>query len=73
MDTAIGLPANDVDNIEVLIRADEWLEAFETLCIQIDEQDISLTEDVIRDLEDLGSVLGAKRDFTDYLRGSQEC
>jgi hypothetical protein len=47
-----GLPANDVENITVLIRAGEWKIALETLCTQIYEYDleprVSVGEELIR-------------------------
>jgi hypothetical protein len=67
MDAAIGLPENDVDNVEMLIQVGEWYLAFETLCAQIYEWDISLPGHVIRDLEDLGSATGARKHYTDHL------
>jgi hypothetical protein len=41
--------------------------AFETLCTQIYEWEIPLFSTAIRDLEDLGSALGARRDLTAHL------
>jgi len=61
MDAAIGLPEDDIDNVEGLIQVGEWLVAFETLCTQIYEWDISLPADVIGDLEDLGFAIGAAK------------
>lgn len=67
MDAATGLPDDDVENVQLLIEVGESLEAFETLCTQIYEREISLPSEKVRDLEFLGGVLGANRRFTDYL------
>ncbi len=67
MDAATGLPDDDVENVQLLIEVGESLEAFETLCTQIYEREISLPSEEVRDLEFLGGVLGANRRFTDYL------
>ncbi len=67
MDAAIGLTPEDVSNVESLIQAGEWLVAFETLCTQIYEWEIALSAALVRDLEDLGSALGARKELTDHL------
>lgn len=67
MDAANGLPADDIANVQSLIDAGEWVVAFETLCTQIYEWEISLRAEVVRDLEGLGSSLGADPALTDHL------
>lgn len=67
MDAAIGLTPDDIRNVESLISAGERLVAFETLCAQIYEREVSLPSDVVRDLERLGSALGARPSLTDHL------
>ena len=67
MDAASGLTSEDVSNVESLIQVGEWLIAFETLCTQIYEWEISLSAELVRDLEDLGSALGARKELTDHL------
>lgn len=67
MDAAVGLTADDISNVQSLIDVGEWLVAFETLCTQIYEWEIGLEPGVMRDLEDLGSALGARRELTDHL------
>lgn len=61
------LPSADVSNVEVLLEAGEQLLAFETLCTQIYEWEISLSADLIRELEEVGKALGARSLFTDSL------
>lgn len=67
MDAAAGLSPHDVRSVESLISADERLVAFETLCTQICEWEVSLPSDVVRDLEQLGLALGARPSLTDHL------
>lgn len=67
LDAAVGLTPDDISNVQSLIDVGEWLVAFETLCTQIYEWEISLEPDVIRDLEGLGTALGARRELTDHL------
>lgn len=67
MDAAVGLTPDDISNVQSLIDVGEWLVAFETLCTQIYEWEIRLEPDVIRDLEGLGTALGARRELTDHL------
>lgn len=67
MDAAVGLKAEDISNVQSLVDVGEWLVAFETLCTQIYEWEIGLEPDVVRDLEGLGSALGARRELTDHL------
>ena len=67
MDAARSLTSADVTNVESLIHVGEWLIAFETLCTQIYEREISLSADLVRDLEDLGAALGARTELTDHL------
>lgn len=67
MDAAIGLTPEDISNVETLIQVGEWLVAFETLCTQVYEWEISLPAGIVRDLEDLGSRLGARKQLTDDL------
>ncbi|WP_141857898.1 MafI family immunity protein [Kribbella jejuensis] len=66
MDSATGLPLKDLANVQSLIDVGEWLVAFETLCTQVYEWEISLSSGAIRDLEVLGSAL-APTGLTDYL------
>lgn len=67
MDTAVGLTPDDISNVQSLIDVGEWLVAFETLCTQIYEWEIVVEADVIRELEALGTALGARRELTDNL------
>ena len=67
MDAAVGLPPEDISNVQSLIDVGEWLVAFETLCTQIYEWEIGLEHDVIRDLEGLGAALAARRELTEHL------
>ena len=67
MDAAVGLTPEDLSNVQSLIEVGEWLVAFETLCTQIYEWEIGLAPEVIHDLEDLGSALGAGTQLTDHL------
>jgi xanthine dehydrogenase molybdopterin-binding subunit B len=67
MDAAVGLPSEDIDNVQSMIEVGEWLLAFETLCTQIYEWQISLSPAVIRDLQELGSVLGDRRELARHL------
>jgi hypothetical protein len=68
MDAAIGLPAEDIDQVEMLIRAGERLVAFETLCTQIYEYEISLDADLVQRLVEVGRSLGADARYADLLR-----
>ena len=67
MDAAVGLTPDDISNIESLIQVGEWLVAFETLCTQVYEWEISVPADVVRDLDDLGATIGARKEFTEHL------
>jgi hypothetical protein len=67
MDAAARLTPDDISNVQSLIDVGEWLVAFETLCTQIYEWEVGLEPDVIRDLEGLGTALGARRQLTDHL------
>jgi hypothetical protein len=67
LDAAVGLTPDDISNVQSLIDVGEWLVAFETLCTQVYEWEISLEPAVIRDLEGLGTALGARRELTDHL------
>ncbi|MDX2974579.1 MafI family immunity protein [Kribbella solani] len=67
MDAADGLTPEDIANVQALIDVGEWAVAFETLCTQIYEWEISLRAAAIRDLEDLGSALGVRKEFTAVL------
>ncbi|WP_184740950.1 MafI family immunity protein [Arthrobacter sp. AZCC_0090] len=68
MDAAIGLAPEDISNVEMLIQVGEWLLAFETLCTQVYEWEISLPAGTLRDLEGLGSALGSRAELTEHLR-----
>jgi hypothetical protein len=68
MDAAGALTPDDISNVQSLIDVGEWLVAFETLCVQIYEWEIVLDPDLIRDLDDLGSAIGAPRELVDQLR-----
>lgn len=59
MDAANGLPAEDIDQVETLIRVGERLVAFETLCTQLYEYEIALEEDLVRQMVEVGRHLGA--------------
>ena len=67
MDAAVGLSADDIDGVESLIRAGERLVAFETLCTQIYEYDISLDPDLLRRLVEVGRSLGADEGYAALL------
>ena len=67
MDAATGLTPEDIINVQSLIDVGEWLVAFETFCTQVYEWEISLGQEVIRDLEALGTALGADHGLTDHL------
>ena len=67
MDAAVGFPSDDILNVQSMIDVGEWLVAFETLCTQIYEWEISLVPAAIRDLEDLGTALGARRELAGRL------
>ncbi len=67
MDAAVGLTPEDISNVELLIQVGEWLVAYETLCTQVYEWEISLPAEIVRDLEDLGSTLGARKELAEHL------
>ena len=67
MDAAIDLPEDDIANVQSLFDVGESLVAFETLCTQIYEFEISLIPECIRDLEALGVALGANPELTKAL------
>ncbi len=71
MDGATGLPPEGIDQIETLIRMGEPLLAFEALCTQIDEFDISLDPGRVRQLKEVGLALGAEKRYSDLLRDPQ--
>lgn len=54
---AAGLPAQDVDNVTLLIDAGEYVVALETLATQIFELDVALPKDERLELEELGRRL----------------
>ncbi|WP_136040863.1 MULTISPECIES: MafI family immunity protein [unclassified Microbacterium] len=62
-----GLPAEDYENVQSLIDVGETLVAFETLCTQIHEWEISLRPETIRGLEVIGSALGGDAALTNHL------
>lgn len=45
LEAAVGLTPDDISNVQSLIDVGEWLVAFETLCTQIYEWEISLEPD----------------------------
>jgi hypothetical protein len=57
LDAAQGLPAFDVDGIEVFIKPGEWELALDTLCTQIDEYGIPVDATQMARLDHLGAVL----------------
>ncbi len=71
MDGATGLPPDDLDQIETLIRMGEPLLAFEALCTQIDAYDISLHPDLVQQLIQVGSAVGAEKRYSVLLKGTQ--
>jgi hypothetical protein len=52
-----GMPANDVENITVLISVGEWKIALETICTQIYECDLEIRVSVREELIRLGRAL----------------
>jgi hypothetical protein len=58
-----GLPLGDVDQIEVLIQAGEYLIAFENLCTQLDEYEIPLTPTELTLISELAVDLRADQRF----------
>ena len=62
LDSAPGLPAPDVDSIGVLIRAGEWEIALETLCTQISEYELEMSDEQRFRLSRLGRVLNVPVD-----------
>ena len=71
LDGATGLPPEGIDQIEMLIRVSERLVAFEALCTQIDQYEISLDPDLVRQLIEVGMAVGAKERYSDLLRDTQ--
>ena len=71
LDGATGLPPEGIDHIEMLIRVGERLMAFEALCTQIDEYEISLDSDLVGQLIEVGLAVGAKERYSDLLRDTQ--
>jgi hypothetical protein len=71
MDGATGLPPEGIDQIEMLIRVGEQLVAFEALCTQIDEYEISLEPDLVQQLIEVGLAVGAEERYSDLLRDTQ--
>lgn len=68
MDGATALPPEDIDQIEMLIRVGERLVAFEALCTQIYEYEISLDPDLVQQLIEVGLAVGAEERYSDLLR-----
>jgi len=71
LDGATGLPHEDIDQIEMLIRVGERLVAFEALCTQIYEYEISLDSDLVQQLIEVGMAVGAEERYSDLLRDTQ--
>jgi len=71
MDRVTGLHPESIDQIEMLIRVGERLVAFETLCTQVDELEISLDQDLVQQLIEVGLAVGAEQQYTDLLRDTQ--
>ena len=71
LDGATGLPPEGIDRIEMLIRAGERLMAFEALCTQIDEYEISLDPGLVQRLIEVGLAVGAEERYSDLLKGAQ--
>jgi hypothetical protein len=68
MDAAVGLPPEDIDQIEMLIRVGERLVAFETLCTQVYEYEVALDPEVVQQLIEVGLVLGADDRYSRLLQ-----
>ncbi len=60
LDAASGLPPEDVQNVDVLVRAGEWAVALETLCTQIHEYDVPVDTAQRALLETLGGDYGVQ-------------
>ena len=58
MDTARSLPPGDLEQIEILIQAGEQRVAFENLCLQIYEYEITLPSNLRDLLAETGKHLG---------------
>ena len=71
LDGATGLPPEGIDRIEVLIRVGERLMAFEALCTQIDDYEISLDSDLVQQLIEVGLAVGAEERYSDLLKDTQ--
>ena len=71
MDRATGLPPEGIVQIEMLIRVGERLVAFEALCRQIDEYEISLDPDLVQQLIEVGLAVGAEERYSDLLMDTQ--
>jgi hypothetical protein len=69
MAAAVGLPAKDIDEVEMLIRVGEHLVAFENLCVQLYEYDIRLGAEQVASLREVGDSLGAKSRYASLLTG----
>jgi hypothetical protein len=67
MDAVVGLPPDDIANVEVHIQAGELLVAFETLCTQLYEWEIVLTRHQVEELGRLGQQLEASSSYADPL------
>lgn len=59
---AVGIPAADVDSAAVLISAGEWQVALETLCTQIYEYDLEVSDGQRALLNRLGRLLNVPVD-----------
>ena len=66
-----GLPPESIDQIEMLIRVGKRLEAFEALCTQIDEYEISLDPDLVQQLIEVGLAVGAEERYSNLLMDTQ--
>lgn len=71
MDRATGLPPEGIVQIEMLIRVGERLVAFEALCRQIDEYEISLDLDLVQQLIEVGRAVGAEERYSNLLMDTQ--
>jgi hypothetical protein len=67
MDGVAGLPSEDIANVESLIQVGELAVAFETLCTQLYEWEVSLATHQVEELAHLGQELEASPSYAGRL------
>jgi hypothetical protein len=67
MDSVVGLPEDDVQRVEDLVRVGEWQVALENLCTQLHEYDIDIEPTTLGIISELGRQLNVPEHYLNLL------